>query len=332
MYDLNPFINKNGKLTKEFILDTYSEYDIYAFYLGHSFNVGEVFNSPLRVDKTPSFGIFKAKNGSLLFKDLSTGESGNCFKFIQLKEQKKTLQHVLIDIYLKMFLKKVAPSNYIPQHKDKVNISIFKGKWADYDLEYWSKFNITEDILNYYNVYKAYKVYKDDDLIMTHNRLNPIYAYKIFNSYKIYRPLAEKDKKWAGNCSLYDIGGYQQLPEQGDLLIISKALKDVMFWYSLGYSAVCPSSETASIPEHIIDILKSRFKTIIICLDNDTPGINAAKKLSKKHNLPYTHIPTDIEEKDLTDFCSSYGIDRTKILIQNLLSHANKEKNEEENS
>jgi hypothetical protein len=316
-------------LTREYILETYSEQDIYTYYLGHTFKVGDIFQSPLRDDKNPSFGIFKARNGNLLFKDLATGDSGDCFKFVRLKTNKNNFSQVLIDIYIKMFLSKVKPSPSTTISKSKTNITIQKGKWADYDLEYWKQYNISEDILKLYNVYKAYNVYLDNDIVMTHNRLNPIYAYRIFNSYKIYRPKAEKKKKWLYNGSLYDIGGYEQLPETGNILIISKALKDVMLWYSIGYPAICLSSETASIPKSIIDILKGRFKNILICLDNDEPGIKAAEKLSQTHDINYSYIPQSYNEKDLTDYCAKFGIEATEELVKELFINATKKEKKE---
>ena len=88
-----------------------------------------------------------------------------------------------------------------------------------------------------------------------------------------------------------------------------------MFLYSIGIHAVSPSSESASIPESIINKLKSRFKTVIIWYDNDSAGIESAKRLNKKYDIPYTNIPIEYKEKDLTDFYVEYGMNKTKTLI-----------------
>jgi len=312
-------------IDKETILSHYTEYDIYAYYLGKNFKIGDVFNSPLRVDNNPSFGIFKASNGHLLFKDLGSGESGDWIKFVQLKENKRTREQAIISIYLKMVLKKGEIPKAVPYIKEKQSIGIQRGKFASYDLQYWAQYNISESILNFFNVFKAYKVYLGEDLVMIHNRFNPIYAFKIFSKFTIYRPKALKRiEKWMKNTSICDLGGYEQLPESGDLLIISKALKDVMMLYSIEYPAISPNSETSSIPTHIIDILKKRFKTILICFDNDEAGIKAAKKLKEKTDINYFHIPKEINEKDLTDYCAVHGIDKTKELLKELIDHATK--------
>ena len=83
MYNTNNVVER---ITLEEILNRTTEYDIYRLYIGKSFKIGHIMNSPLRNDKNPSFGIFKCnKSGDLLFKDHSTGEAGNCIKFVQLK-------------------------------------------------------------------------------------------------------------------------------------------------------------------------------------------------------------------------------------------------------
>ncbi len=320
MYDITN-LNKDGDLNKDYILSKTTEYAIYSHYLGGKFRIGDVFSSPLRdKDEHPSFGIFRANNGTLMFKDLGTGEAGDCFKFVQLLCNKRTYKSALLEVYTELILnennRRSISLNTIPKEKEKADLGIQRGKFAKYDLDYWLQYNITEEILKEFDVSKCYKVYKKNEVIKYHNRNNPIYAYKIFNNFKIYMPLAEKGQKWLSNLTPFDIGGYKQLPAEGDLLIISKALKDVMFLYSIGIPAICPSSETAHIPSNIINKLKKRFKTIIVWYDNDEAGINAAKKINKKYNIPYKYIPIEYKEKDLTDFYVIQGLEKTKDLIK----------------
>ena len=99
MYNMNT-VTENLSLDK--ILTKTTEYDIYCFYGNKNFQIGTITNSPLRVDKNPSFGLFKSMgDNSLLFKDLSTGDSGNCVKFVQLLlnvKYRKALQTIWKDI------------------------------------------------------------------------------------------------------------------------------------------------------------------------------------------------------------------------------------------
>ena len=64
MYDKRR-VKTPTNITLDYILSKVTEYDIYAAYIGN-FKVGMIYNSPLRKDKTPSFGCFysrKTKGG-----------------------------------------------------------------------------------------------------------------------------------------------------------------------------------------------------------------------------------------------------------------------------
>ena len=75
-------IKDNVSITLDWILSKVTEYDIYAAYIGN-FKVGMIYNSPLRKDKTPSFGCYYSKKTKqLMFKDHGTGECGNVIKFV----------------------------------------------------------------------------------------------------------------------------------------------------------------------------------------------------------------------------------------------------------
>ena len=59
MYD-SKRVKEKKDINLEYIFSKVTDYDIYAKYLGQ-FKVGYIYNSPFRVDKNPSFGIFKSK-------------------------------------------------------------------------------------------------------------------------------------------------------------------------------------------------------------------------------------------------------------------------------
>ena len=147
-----------------------------------------------------------------------------------------------------------------------------------------------------------------------------MYAYKIFDKFKIYRPysLYRKDK-WRTNCSTIDVQGFEQLPENGDLLIITKSLKDVMVLYKLGYNAVALQSENDKLNYKIYQNLSERFKRIVILFDNDEPGILNAEIFSERYGIPYTFIPISEKIKDISDYIHYHGIDSAKNLMKNLL-------------
>ena len=145
-----------------------------------------------------------------------------------------------------------------------------------------------------------------------------MYVFKVYDAIKIYRPLADKKEKWYGSTKRIHIFGYKQLPENSDLLIITKSLKDVMCLYSMGYNAISPASEGTLIPSEIITALKKRFKKIIILYDNDEPGKLYTERMNKKYGLDYIFIPEESGEKDISDYISHYNTDKTKELLNRL--------------
>lgn len=71
--------------------------------------------------------------------------------------------------------------------------------------------------------------------------------------------------------------GLEQLPTKGDLLFITGGEKDVLSLYAHGFHAICFNSETAQIPESMIEGLQLRFRHIILLYDADEMGCEKHK-------------------------------------------------------
>ena len=305
--------------TLDWILSKVTEYDIYASYLGE-FKVGLIYNSPFREDKNPSFGIYYSKRTQqLLFKDHGTGQCGNVIKFVSLITGKTNYDDILEDIvnhtHITNRTKLASSKHYIPS--TETIIGVVRQDFTETDKKYWSQFNIGLETLKMYHVssIKYYLcngivkgIYKDD---------NPMYAYKVYNHFKIYRPLADKYHKWRNNLEQNDIQGYEQLPETGELLIITKSLKDVMCLYEMGIPAVSPSSESTFIPNEALEVLKKRFKRILICFDRDNPGIKNMRKISLKTGLNCFLVHKKFKAKDISDAVKLNGFE----VVKNWLKH-----------
>ena len=312
----------------EEILHYVSEVDIYRYYVGQHVRLGKPMPSPLRDDKHPSWALFVSRSGNILWRDFATGESGNVIKLvmklynIRYKDALRQIWSELIDG--KAVERAEKPKlNGIKYHRKQ--ISIQKKYFTGNDDKYWSRYDITRDILKHYNVTPITTFWvKDESGEYRQSRFfytndEPMYAYKVFKSYKIYRPLAKnKNNKWRGTLSAYDIQGFEQLPDKGELLIITKSLKDVMVLYKLGYSAVAPSSESVMIPKKVIEHLTNRFDRIVLFYDNDLPGIKQSNKISKEYNLDSFDIPLSYEVKDISDFVEIYGYKRARLLMKSL--------------
>lgn len=67
------------------------------------------------------------------------------------------------------------------------------------------------------------------------------------------------------------------LPKQGgDLLVITKSLKDVMCLYEYGITAIAPCSENEFLTDTQYQKVKSKFKHITLLWDNDYAGVSNA--------------------------------------------------------
>lgn len=302
---------KAQNITIEDILSRVSEYDIYEQYLG-KFKVGLIYNSPFREDKNPSFGIFRGRKGNLMFKDHGTGLCGDVVKFVGTLFNISNYQDILAKIYKDVIVsKKITKKRIVSKVEEKpveTVIGIVKQEFTKTDINFWKQFGISLDTLKkfkvssiqYYlcnGIVKA--VYKDD---------NPMYAYQVYDRFKIYRPYGDKYTKWRNNLTEYDIQGYEQLPKTGNILFITKSLKDVMVLYEMGYSAISPSSESTFIPQIALDDVKKRFKRIIILFDRDVCGVRKSRSTSLKTGLEAIFIHKKYKAKDISDAVKAWGM------------------------
>jgi len=324
--------SKVKTITIEDILSRLTEYDIYAYYLGGNFTIGSRFKSPWRRDVNPSFGIFRSDNGSLLYKDLGTGDTGNCVSFVQrLLNYPKTKYGYILTlerIYEDIITQCQDYSNRSLEHTlplketktNKVPLTIKRRPWSKSDADYWNSYYISHDTLTKFEVHPIQYVFINKIIKWTYTIDNPMYAYKVYNGFKIYRPLAKKNEKWLSSCTRFDMQGFKQLQETGDLLIITKSLKDVMVLHELGYSAIAPHAESHDIPKVIMQDLKKRFKHIVLLYDRDPTGMKGVRKLVRKYGLDWMFIHKMHKLKDISDFVKKHTLTEGNKLLKELLN------------
>ena len=322
MYNTNVVLNKpKNFVTKDDILNRISMEDLFRKYIG-DFKIGRVYNSPLREDSSPSFGLFISnKDNTILYKDLATGDCGDAFKLI------KKLKGIGTNFELYKFIYEdlnLSNGDELRQTKRNVTyrrteISVKRRKFDDIDMKYWSSYGITEHTLKLFKVSAISEMFINGVSKDTSTKANPMYAYKVFDKFKIYKPFANKLSKWRGNLSSLDIQGYEQLPEYGEILIITKALKDVMVLYEIGYDAVAPPSESTDIPEVVINNLMKRFKKIIVLYDRDAAGMKFARRITQRWKFDFMFINKKYKTKDISDFAKAYSISQAKEMLMKSL-------------
>lgn len=324
---------KADPLNLDYLLKYTTEYDIYAHFIGTPFKVGRVISSPLRKDIHPSFSVFKSNStGYLLFKDLATNNTGNCIHFVAALKGISYLQALILvkneivkqDLTITKKGKEVK-DYYTNQTK---SIAILRRNFCKVDDEYWSQFGLVRSDLKEYNVLPIEKYLVNGEEKPYYYTIDcPMYAYQVFNKYKIYRPYADKAHKWRTSCTSYDIQGWEQLPKNKlDTLIITKSLKDVMCLKKLGYIAIAPNGEGHNIPNVVLEKIEQLADNVIMFYDRDTTGVMAVRKFLKTHKYNFIFIPKRYKTKDISDFIKEYGMDKAKELMNKLLHGKDKKR------
>lgn len=331
MINLNE-INK-PKLTKELLFKEVSDENIFKYYIPN-LEIGKAMNSPLRKDNIPSFGVFLAKHhNELFFKDFKLG-SGDCIKYVSLLlnigyfealsqigydfglSDKYSLNKGLMSTAREGIFNKSLDKSYKVEYKV---INVTNREWKERDINYWNKFGIDINTLEYYNVSPIKWLFINDN-VYTVDRL--AYAYQEYKdnklTYKIYQPYSKY--KWISNHDKTIHQGYTQLPETGKLLIITKSLKDVMSLCNVSkIPAIGLQNETVLTKESVINEYKDRFEKVITLFDNDQAGITLAFRYNMTYNLPMTLLPYKYKCKDFSDLVKKYGKDIANKILNNLL-------------
>jgi hypothetical protein len=350
-------------LTEQKLFDAVTELEIFSFVMGVDVVVGKAYSSPLRIDIHPSFYIFNSVRGSnkLMWKDHSTGESGNVFKLIALlhglkypdslrwvnREMGIGLPDDYIDISEKGYARNVpkrifSPSSLPTEYSQKVNsVKEFKFVyrfWEMYDFDYWSQYCITPETLTFYHVNAVDQVWMNDKFLFRSTKYEPVYNYVFVNEvdntlrYKIYKPLSHRSRKWLSNCNVDVLPGYIQLLylqqngyvfDSNSFLVITKSLKDTMVLHELGILSISVNSETSGIPKyHLENIMKLGINKFLILYDNDEAGRSNALKLSQQYSIPAIEIPEEYQVKDISDLIKYYGKNTTKEFTQYFKEYA----------
>lgn len=303
-------------LDEEAILDRVDAFSIYSFYIGAELELRRPYNSPLRCDDdTPSFNLYQY-GGEIFFKDHALKESGTVFKFVKLMFGYTNLMDAYTRINLDFELDLIGGNCDIPKTGIKATLaSPFKEKDIVEEIRihskpkfsreftaFWKQWDIKLNLMKDYFVTEVNNVqyiYKKDTIVIYPKLLT--IAYRIYRKYKIYTPHGEKFLKFLNNYPINYIEGYLQLKYKNDFLIITKAMKEVLFFRShFDWDAIAGKSETTMIRRHMMIKLVQKYKYIFIWLDNDVAGQKAQRAYSQEYPF-LIPIYYDVERKDITD-------------------------------
>jgi hypothetical protein len=232
----------------------------------------------------------------------------------------KAVEKIVSDIPL------MEPTSTVTEKKAENKFEFTPAPFIE-SKEYWDKFKIPLDIAAKF-AFLAKSVYKNETFYARSTKANPIFVYKFTSGHmKLYRPLAEKGKKWTGNSDANDVGGFYQLPRKGVLCFITSSIKDIMVLRQHGFPAICFNGEgygkgdnepTNKVVTTYASILAKRFRYRLLLLDHDEAGISASAVISRKLKVPY--VTTGFESaKDISDYQRKHGPNKTFRLLKKLI-------------
>lgn len=317
------------KISKELILSRFSEEQLMEYYLHLPVKRG-LFRSPLRRDKQPTCSFYRNNSGTLIFKDFATGQHLNVFGVVQeifkcdYHEALRIIANdmgIVRDKELRRNPGKINESPTKITDKEMSKIQVEVQDFTDLELKWWGKYGITLDILKKFNVYSCKHVFLNGNLLAKSQQHCPIFGYygKKYQGLELWRCYFPKRTsfRFITNWPSKKIQGYDQLPKEGKLLVITKSMKDCMTLYSCGISAIAPNSENLFVSDNMLSELKSRFKYIVVFYDNDRPGLHNMARIRREHpELVYISIPKQYGNKDISDFYKDHGRKETLNLIK----------------
>ncbi len=270
-------------------------------------------------------------SGVYIYKDFAEGHTHTCFTYVQSKffcTEEEALNIICNDFNLTKVvpIRLPAPSlNYVglrdgPEKRTITQIPIKKRSWCEQDT-YWDRYHIPREMLDFYEVIPLQNIWSkyEEELkvIYYYKPSDPAYSYEHGNGMrKILRPNVGRDLKWMSNLPRNVYSGWKQLDETGDILIITKSLKDVMIWRMAEINGIAPQSESVKPTEGFVNLLKSKYSRIYTNFDPDPAGVKG-KEAWEEFGIGGFNVP---EKKDVSDLVEARGFDLQQI--RNLIPNA----------
>ena len=304
----------NSSVSLEDVLGRGSEIDILSHYFGVT-EIPCVIHSPLREDKTPSFGFYTSNGRKIHWVDYATNNRGGTFDLL-MQLWNCNYVECLNRIYNEMVKQSVVlikPTlcNIHITHKYNTNVELQckVRDWKDYDIAYWKSYGITLQWLKWAEVYPiSHKIVIKNGIRHLFGAAKYAYAFvehkENNTTIKIYQPFV-KDYKWSNGHNGSVISLWSKIPKTGERVIICSSLKDALcISCQLYIPTLAVQGEGYDMSVSAIENLKSRYKRIYVSFDTDTPGILNTKRLAERTGfIPI--IPDLGSSKDFSDYYKS---------------------------
>ena len=302
------------KITKSLLLERNSQEMYFEHYLGVPVKKG-LFTSPscIRIDHKPTCAFYKNKAGVVMFKDFfgPSFDFIGCVQYLHKCSFYEALKiiandfNIIPDDSLQKNLPKIEYTYTELKITERARILVEIQPFSEKELNWWNSFGISLNTLKKFKVYSIKSIFLNGNYFGSSSETSPIFGYYggediDGNSlWRLYKP-TKRTNRFLSNWPANLIQGVKQLPKQGDCLIITKSLKDVMVLREFGFNAISPNSETVMITDSQYRKMKNKFKNIILLYDNDLAGVVNANKYRKQFNIKCIFIKRKYS-KDISD-------------------------------
>lgn len=320
------FILSADRITKKELLTHRTEEEYMSFYLGIIPDNG-VHNNPLRRDRKPSASFYRAKDGQLIFRDWANGERLNFVDIVMKKFQvnfDKALKTIANDfgiISKPHYEKNQAAVKYSGEKLNNTSNTLLQGEFIpfkDSDIKWWKSFGISEATLKKYNVYNIKSIFLNGYPSFFSSDRDPIYGYYFGKEegrelWKMYMP---KRQSFRFLLNTNKVQGFKQLPKEGEILVVTKSLKDVMVFHEMGIPAIATQGETQLLTNKQYEVLAKRFKRIVFNGDADVTGFSFMNKSRRSYKgIAMTFMNKELYAKDISDYVKKVGFEKASRLI-----------------
>lgn len=309
-----------------------TEAEILHHYLGIK-SIPCKINSPLRLDRNPSFGIYSPNGTRITWTDFSSGERGGIFDLLSKMwglDFNSTITRVYNDL-VKSKKTDININKYSPKssiiNKSNSELECKVRDWRDYDIKYWESYGISLKWLKYANVYPiSHKIIVKGNKRYVFGADKYAYAFAEFKegktTLKIYQPYNKNGFKWSNKHDKSVISLWTKIPLKGDKLCICSSLKDALcLWANTGIPSLAIQGEGYSMSDTAINELKNRFTSIYILLDNDEVGLKDGESLASKTGFINIVLPKINNAKDISDlYLSLKDKQQFKTILLNLFN------------
>lgn len=287
-------------------------------------------NSPLRKDSTPSFSIFMS-NGIAIYKDLSSGDTGNAITFI------KNLYNTDFKGALDIITGKHIVTANLPVHSYTVEskqskyaqIDFVDCRFTDTHKRYWDLARLDEEYLNSNDVFAVSKWAVNKKLqTFTKGEIVFGYVYKDelgneTGEVKILRigKHISHEQKWRTNVPNHKLWRLHTLNPNKKHLFIVKSIKDALVLNKhFNINAIATQNEDPQILlENNYDYLESLPYEKVIAFGSDNQGWHSSLLITELTGWKYFNTPNNLYDKfkieDPYDLVSKLNINTLEKLL-----------------